>query len=130
MIQPLTILIVEDDELIVKAIRLACESKKIRALYAATGDEALSLIKSAQPISAVWLDHYLPGGYDGIAIVTEMKSLPETKNTPIFVISNTANDQNIASYMELGIVRYFIKVNYSIDEILHEIMSYVNHGTR
>lgn len=130
MTQPVTILIVEDDELILKAIKLACESKKIRALYAGTGDEALAQINSGAYISAVWLDHYLPGGYDGIAIVREIKALSKTRNLPIFVISNTANDENIAHYIELGIVRYFIKVNYSIDEILREIVSYVDHGSR
>jgi CheY-like chemotaxis protein len=127
MTEPFQILIIEDDELIVKAIKFACENKKLKALFARTGDDALAIIRSQPHISAVWLDHYLPGAYDGIAIVQELKSSPKGKDIPVFVVSNTANDENIARYMELGIVRYFIKVNYSIDEILHEVLTYVNH---
>ncbi len=90
---------------------------------ARTMDQAKEYSEDLSRIDAVWLDHYLMGkenGLDFIAWCKEEKN-SKFKNVPIFVVSNTATADKVATYLRLGAEKYFVKSNHRLDEIIREI---------
>jgi response regulator of citrate/malate metabolism len=78
-------------------------------------------------IDAVWLDHYLLGEKTGLDFVAKLKS-KKSKWTkiPIFVVSNTASNTNMQSYLRLGVNVYSVKAEHRLDEIANDIKLFLN----
>ena len=62
--------------------------------HAATGDQAVVLAKELRP-AGITLDILLPDG-DGLDVLARLKSLPETRDIPVIVVS-------ITEHQELGL---------------------------
>ena len=43
----------------------------------------------------------------------------------VFVVSNTASDEHVQSYMRLGAKNYYVKAEHSLSDIIKEITSYL-----
>jgi DNA-binding response OmpR family regulator len=119
------ILVVEDDELISKAVVMKIGMFGFKSFVAKTSDEALKILQS-EKIDVIWLDHYLLDGTTGLDFVMQIKTNDLWKTIPIFVVSNTANERNIESYMKLGVSNYYIKVNHPIEDIIKDIEKSLN----
>src|SRR3989338_4990147 len=116
-----TILILEDERQLAKAIREAFIERGYNPIVVATVEEGVRQLENLQRIDVVWLDHYLLGVENGIDFVVQMKSRPNWKEIPIFVVSNTASSTNIRSYLELGVSNYYTKADYDINQIINDI---------
>lgn len=89
-----------------------------------TVDEALDVL-SKNKIDALWLDHYLFGDKSGFDLVVELKSNDKLwGKIPVFVVSNTAGPDDIQSYLELGITKYFVKSNATLGQIVDELKTF------
>lgn len=114
------ILIVEDDEMIARAVMMKIGMSGFKTLTARTSNEAVQILQS-EKVDVIWLDHYLLDGTTGLDFVMQIKTNSAWKKIPVFVVSNTANEKNIESYMNLGVNNYYIKVNHPIEDIIHDI---------
>jgi CheY-like chemotaxis protein len=72
--------------------------------HASSGAQALALARSLKP-DAITLDILLPGE-DGLAILTQFKASPETKDIPVVVVSITEHRE---LGLSLGAVEWFVK---------------------
>lgn len=110
-----TILIVDDDPEALATLSSLLENAGYTTLAAASGDQALKLAKSEQPL-AITLDIVMPG-MDGWEVLGRLKEDPATSTIPV-IITSIAEEQ--ATGFALGAVGY---VNKPItpDELLHEI---------
>lgn len=117
------VLVVEDERPLLEAIRLKLEKTNFEFIGARTIEEAKNYMVSLTNIDVVWLDHYLIGKEDGLDFVEWCKNENNIKyrEVPIFVISNTASPDKIATYMNLGANKYFIKSNHKLEDIISEI---------
>jgi DNA-binding response OmpR family regulator len=117
------ILVVEDEEPLLEAIRIKMEKNNFKVVTARTAEQAKNYVIDLTRIDAVWLDHYLLGKEDGLSFVAWCKDEENSKynNIPIFVVSNTATPDKVATYLQLGVKEYFIKSNYRLDEIIATI---------
>tara|TARA_B100000745_G_C20004936_1_gene341220 strand:- start:264 stop:647 length:384 start_codon:yes stop_codon:yes gene_type:complete len=116
-----TILVVEDERPLVEAIRTKLEKSGFQVDTAGTVDDALEGLKKGD-IHAIWLDHYLMGKGTGLDFLSEVKKDGSAlKNVPVFVVSNTASEDKVQSYLHLGIEKYFVKAEKRLDEIIDEI---------
>jgi CheY-like chemotaxis protein len=116
-----TILVVEDEAEILKFIIKKLEERNFSVLVAKTVNEALEIL-SKNKVDALWLDHYLMGEKNGFDLVVELKSNEKLwGKIPIFVVSNTAGPDDIQSYMELGVNKYYVKSNATLSQIVDEI---------
>ena len=80
-----TILVVEDYDDVRQMLKILLESEKFRVLEAATGSEALEIIKDEHP-DAILMDLALPG-IDGFETIRRIRAIDGFQNTPIIVLS-------------------------------------------
>lgn len=122
-----TILVIEDERPLSKVIVDKLERAGFEVLTARTVDQGLEYIEEVSSIDVVWLDHYLFGEKTGLDFVAKLKSFDSKwRQIPIFVVSNTANKDNLQSYMELGVTKYSVKTDHRIDEMTKEIKDYLD----
>jgi response regulator of citrate/malate metabolism len=89
---------------------------------ARTVEQGKNYVNDLGKIDAIWLDHYLMGQEDGLDFVAWCKvDGSKCQSVPIYVVSNTASPDKVASYMSLGVKNYYIKANYRLDEIISAI---------
>ncbi len=123
----MTILLIEDE----RPLKDVIEAKLVKAGFdvvtARTIDQGLGYMEDIDAIDAVWLDHYLLGEKTGLDFIAKLKT-PGSKwvNVPIFVVSNTASDGNLRSYIRLGVTKYFVKAEHRLDEITADIKLFLN----
>ncbi|HSX05673.1 MAG TPA: response regulator [Candidatus Saccharimonadales bacterium] len=115
-----TALVIEDDLTLSRAINKKLQLNGFTTLSARSVDDALNLLKS-NPVGVIWLDHFLLGSKDGIAFTTIVREHDGWKDIPIYIVSNTANSENISTYNRLGISRYYVKADHRLDEIIADI---------
>lgn len=123
-----TILILEDDAQLAKAVHDAFIEHGFKPIIVGTVDDGVKQMAKQEKIDAIWLDHYLLGKANGVDFVVETKKHPEWKDIPIFVVSNTASAPNIRSYLELGIENFYTKADHDIMEIIKDIEDSLHKG--
>ena len=113
-----TILIVDDDEghveLIRRNLRRIALGNPVQSLY--DGSQALDyLLRRGEYASRtgtnplVLLDINMPGAINGIDVLREIKSHPETRSIPVIMLSTTDDPREIAHCYELGCSVYVTK---------------------
>lgn len=121
-----TILVVEDERPLAEAIKKKLEIGGFEVVSARTTEQALDYLKELENIRAIWLDHYLLGGENGLDFVAKLKEEGgEWRDVPIFVVSNTASGEKIQSYLQFGITKYYTKSGYRLDQIIDDINQYL-----
>ena len=121
-----TILIVEDELPLQKAIRIKLEKSGFEVVTARSVDQALNHLKDVPDIDAIWLDHYLLGKDTGLDFVAKVKEHVKFKRIPVFIISNTATPEKAKSYLHLGAEKYYMKSDYRLDQIVEDIKQSLN----
>jgi two-component system phosphate regulon response regulator PhoB len=117
-----TILVVEDEKPLFEAIKKKLTLNNFEVIVARSVSQAFSYLEEVKHIDAIWLDHYLMGNENGLDLVVKLKEDgSEWKDLPIFVVSNTASDDKVSSYIEFGVTKYFVKSNTSLEEIVSAI---------
>ena len=116
-----TILVVEDEAEILKFIIKKLEASGFSVIAVNTAEKALEIF-GKEKIDALWLDHYLLGRKSGFDLLVELKSNKKiSEKMPVFVVSNTAGPEDIQSYIELGVNKYFVKSNATLSQIVDEL---------
>lgn len=113
------ILIVEDEEFLLKALSDNFETEGFAVDVARNGEEAISQIKKRKP-DLVLLDLLLPkvGGFD---VLKAMKDNTEWNLIPVIVLSNLGGDEQIKKAFELGADDYFVKSQHPIEEVIEKV---------
>ena len=103
------ILVVEDDP-ILKNLLGHTFAGRYQTLYAADGNEAISLFETHKP-SLVLLDLMLPT-MDGFAVLQSLRSRgDEGKTVPIIVVSNLGQETDKKRAMDLGATNYLVHLS-------------------
>lgn len=124
-----TILVVEDEQPLLKAIKIKLENSGLEVVTARTVNQALSYLEELEKVDCIWLDHYLLGKEDGLDLLLELKSeKSKWKHLPIFVVSNTASADKVKAYIEFGVEKYFVKSNYRLDQIIEYMKEYFTNA--
>jgi DNA-binding NtrC family response regulator len=116
-----TILVIEDEIPLLKAIGDKLERSGFQIVSARTVKQALGMLEDIGNIDIIWLDHYLLGKEDGLDFVSEIKNHDQWKHIPVFVVSNTASLDKVQSYIRLGASKFYTKANYRLDKIIEDI---------
>lgn len=128
-----TILVIEDDLSLQAAIKAKLETEGFKVLTANGSDQAFRHLKEAPKLDVIWLDHYLFGHEDGLAVVSRLKKVgSKWRHLPILVVSNTVSPDKLKSYIDLGVQRFYTKVDYKLERIVDDIKVFLenNPGSR
>ncbi|MEL6871004.1 MAG: response regulator [Pseudomonadota bacterium] len=111
-LQPVNVLLVDDDEVDVVTVRRAFERKRIanRIYVAKDGIDALDLLRSgeiARPI-LILLDINMPR-MNGLEFLREMRADPRHHNHVVFVLTTSSDQSDIFDAYELNIAGYMLK---------------------
>lgn len=120
------VLVVEDEKPLQEVIKSKIEKCGCTVVTARKVEQALDYLEQGMKIDVIWLDHYLLGKDTGLDLVSKLKSDgSKWKNIPVFVVSNTASEDKIKCYLELGITKYYTKADYKLEEILADIKKHL-----
>lgn len=116
-----TVLVVEDERQLANAVREALLAHDFNVVVVSTADDAIAQLQNLGTVDIIWLDHYLMGASNGLDFVIRIKSDPEWSKIPVFIVSNTASQQNVHSYIRLGVTNYYTKADYDIGQIINDL---------
>ncbi len=102
-----TILLVEDEHDIQDLLRFNLERENFIVEAVDTGEDALRFLKSKE-VSLVVLDLMLPG-IDGLEVCRQLKGNPETRETPILMLTAKDGEADIVTGLEMGAADYVCK---------------------
>ncbi|OGF23503.1 hypothetical protein A3D45_01520 [Candidatus Falkowbacteria bacterium RIFCSPHIGHO2_02_FULL_42_9] len=115
------ILLVEDDSF----LRDICIKKLAKAGFlvfeTADGDQVLKNLEKIEP-DIILLDILLPT-VNGFEVLEKIRSDKNSKirQTPVIVLSNLGQDEDIKKAISLGANDYLIKAHFTIEEIVGKI---------
>lgn len=113
------ILIVEDDKFLRELMVKKLNNEGFKVIEAQDGNEALKLVGESKP-HLVLLDLILPG-IDGFAVLEKMRATAENAKTPVIVLSNLGQKEEIEKGFKLGADDYLIKAHFTPGEIIEKI---------
>ncbi|MDP2926547.1 MAG: response regulator [bacterium] len=115
------ILIIEDDLFLRELMSKKLVGEGYQISGATDGEEGIRSVKSEKP-DLVLLDLILPG-IDGFEVLARIKQDPEIAQTPVIVLSNLGQKEDIERGIKLGAVDYLIKAHFTPGEIVEKIAS-------
>jgi two-component system, chemotaxis family, chemotaxis protein CheY len=120
-----TIMVVEDEVLLLQAITKKLKISNLDVLSCSSGQQALDYLDSIDELpDAVWLDYYLKD-MNGLAFMQQLKANPKWEDIPVMVVSNSASPEKVHNMLGLGAKKYILKAEYRLDEIIEMIKNFL-----
>lgn len=116
------ILIVEDEEDLREMYSSKISSAGYNVITATCGDEGLTAIKKEKP-DLVLLDLIMPRK-NGFDVMEELKNDKNKIETPIIILSNLCQDEDMELAKEMGAIDYLIKSQIKLDDLVIRINQY------
>jgi len=99
-----TVLIVDDDRLIMKMLTINLTAKGYRVLSAYNGEEGLEVISEHEP-DVIILDIMMPV-MNGLEMLEELRKISEI---PVIIVSGNGEPENVEKARKLGIECFMYK---------------------
>jgi DNA-binding response OmpR family regulator len=115
------ILIIEDDKFLAKMLSKTLAASGFEVILASGGNEALKKLTETE-ISLILLDIMLPD-IDGFDLLQKVRIEGKNKNTPVIIMSNLGQPEDIARGKKMGAVDYLVKSDLSLDQVLAKVRS-------
>lgn len=111
-----TVLIVEDDNLLLLTLTHQFESAGYTVVTALDGESGIRAFDSHHP-HAVVMDVMMPKK-DGIQMIEAIRTEHPEDRTPFIILSNANDMDYVARAMEMGTAAYLVKSDRQIDSIV------------
>lgn len=102
-----TILVCDDNELLVELLTFRLENKGYDVLVARNGAEAVKLAEEQHP-DAIILDMMMPV-MDGQLVLRRLRNQPETAPIPVIILTARKQERDIVDAFDLGANDYLVK---------------------
>lgn len=121
------ILIIEDDRFLRELISRKLISENYQICEASDGEEGVRVAKAEKP-DLILLDLILPG-IDGFEVLSKIRQAAEVGQTPVIILSNLGQKEDIERGMKLGATDYLIKAHFTPGEITEKISTILTAKT-
>jgi CheY-like chemotaxis protein len=116
-----TVLIVEDEGILRKALKSKFEGNGYAVVEAKDGMEALEVLTTAKtPVDIILLDVVMPR-MDGITFLREWTRKNTGPAIPIIILSNLTDGDKIQHSLESGVYDYLVKADWSLGDVLEKV---------
>ena len=124
----MTILVVEDEQIILKTILKKMELKDVTGVGVENGQKAFEYLNNEdnQLPDLIWLDYHLPD-MNGIKFMDMLRQDDRIKDIPVIVVSNSANNETMKDMMLLGIKDYYVKAEQKLDDLIEGALELTNN---
>jgi len=109
------VLIVEDDPLMSRMYQKIFTFEGYEVVTGMDGEEGLEKAKTEKP-TVILLDVMMPK-MNGLQVLEKLKLDPDTKSTPVIMLTNLAGQQDAESALAKGAVKYIVKSEYEPKEV-------------
>lgn len=126
-----SVLLVEDDELILKAMKSEFVKSGFVVKTATDGVQALKTLSTWIP-SAVVLDILMPKK-NGYEVLEKIKSEEALKGMPVLIASNLSQESDLQKGSKLSAAEFFVKSDIALSELIEKTLYYIRmstHGKR
>ena len=114
------ILLVDDDQLLVRMYQKKLENDGYEVAVADDGDVALQKTKEFVP-NLILLDIMMPK-VNGYEVLKNLKASEATKNIPVILLTNVgSSDEDLQKGMDLGAVAYLVKAGNRPDVVVSKV---------
>lgn len=121
------ILIIEDDRFLRELIFRKLVSENYQICEASDGEEGVKVAKTEKP-DLILLDLILPG-IDGFEVLAKIRQAAEVGQTPVIILSNLGQKEDIERGIKLGATDYLIKAHFTPGEIIEKISAILTAKT-
>lgn len=120
---PKTILVVDDELSLVKALEEVLHSEGFKVLAARDGEEGFKMIRKHHP-DLVLLDILMPL-LDGLGMLEKLRACKETycKDVAIIILTNLTSDDFSRRAKELGCTDYVVKSDTELSSVVSLVHS-------
>lgn len=122
----LSVLIVEDTELLRRMYVDSLKEEGFNVTAAADGLEALSILRSATP-DLILLDLVMPK-MSGLEVLEVIKKDDRLRDIPVLILSNPLEDADMERGLELGATDYLIKSEMRVADVAARISEVLKGG--
>lgn len=121
------ILLVEDDPFLSSLLKNRLQKENFEVVLAIDGEAAMSHLRAAS-FDLILLDIILPKK-TGFEVLEEISLDPglQNKKTPIIIISNLGQIEDIKRGQDLGVIEYLIKAKISIDDLINKVKEFLKN---
>ncbi len=110
------VLVVDDEQLVVKALTEKLLKAGFLVFVAYNGEEALLKVEKIKP-DLILLDVVMPK-LDGISVLKRLKASPKTMDIPVIILTNLYDDKKMIEVLETGNTDYLVKVDFTLNDIV------------
>ena len=103
----LTVLVIDDDPVILELLRVNFEIEGFDVICATDGEEGFKRARAQQP-DAVISDIMMPRR-DGLQLLADLKGDPATEDLPVILLSAKAQKNEVQQGLEMGADDYITK---------------------
>lgn len=114
-----TVALIEDDPLIAEMYTTKFTKEGYALHHAADGFAGLEMVKKEKP-DIILLDIIMPK-MDGFQVLQELRKTLEFKDTPVVMLTNLGQEEDVQKGRQLGATDYFIKTNFTPAAIVDKV---------
>lgn len=120
------ILLIEDDEIMIRMCRRVFKYEGYDVEVATDGEQGFSKATSFKP-DMILLDIMMPH-LNGLQTLDKLKGDLETKDIPVIMLTNLANKSDAEVALQKGAVKYLVKSDYDPQEVLWSVKEFFSKG--
>jgi DNA-binding response OmpR family regulator len=113
------VLIIEDDSTLLEMYSLKFQEDGFTLLTAPDGEAGLALALEKTP-DIILLDVMMPK-MDGFAVLVELRKNDATKKTPVLLLSNLGQKNDVDKGKELGATDYIVKASMTPSQVVAKV---------
>src|SRR3989338_5251458 len=113
------ILVVEDEEILLTALKEELLNGGYDVGGAVDGQDGLDKVKSFHP-DLILLDLVMPR-MDGMEMLQRLKGDSELRDIPVVILTNLSDYERISEALSLGAMDYLVKANYKLEDLLDKV---------
>lgn len=113
------VLVVEDEEILLTALKEELLTGGYEVDGAEDGVEGLEKVKTFKP-DLILLDLLMPK-MDGMEMLQKLKADSETRDVPVVILTNLSDYEKISEALSLGAMDYLVKANYKLEDLLDKV---------
>ncbi len=120
-----TILLIEDDQILLKMYTKKFSSEGFKVLSATDGAEALKILEGPEKPQIILADVMLPK-MNGFEVLQSVKKNEATRNIPVILLTNLGGgEQDRAKGKSLGAADYLVKSEITPAQILEKVKNLI-----